>query len=141
MLSSIFVHAFLTQNSDSYPFSGFKAPKAKGMRNSVRGFNETTRAARFGGLSRRDSRTQPRVSTLGTRKITRNRPERAEDLEFRKTPDYSMNGVPWTHPDQELATPPQHLTVVGPKDDPAAKALFAAAIKQPATYKAGRVVG
>ncbi len=37
--------------------------------------------------------------------------------------------------DREFATAPRHLTVVGRKDDPAAQALFAAAIKQPATYK------
>jgi len=33
------------------------------------------------GLSQRDSRTQPRVSTLGTRPIIKNRPERAADWE------------------------------------------------------------
>jgi uncharacterized protein len=37
--------------------------------------------------------------------------------------------------DRELSSPPQHLTVVGGKNDPAAQALFAAAIKQPGTYK------
>ncbi|HEV3210661.1 MAG TPA: hypothetical protein VGY91_10380 [Chthoniobacterales bacterium] len=37
--------------------------------------------------------------------------------------------------DREFNTPPQHLTVVGAKDDAVAKALFAAAIKQPVIYK------
>jgi uncharacterized protein YyaL (SSP411 family) len=37
--------------------------------------------------------------------------------------------------DQELGTPPLHLTVVGKKDDPAAQKLFQTAIAQPATYK------
>ena len=37
--------------------------------------------------------------------------------------------------DEEFNAPPQHLTVVGGKDDPVAQALFAAAIKQPAVYK------
>src|SRR5262245_44280008 len=37
--------------------------------------------------------------------------------------------------DREYNTPPQHLTVVGAKDDPVAKALFAAAIRQPVIYK------
>ncbi|HEX5034914.1 MAG TPA: hypothetical protein VFW62_10560, partial [bacterium] len=35
---------------------------------------------------------------------------------------------------QELAAPPLHLTVVGAKDDPQAKALFAAASRQPVAY-------
>jgi len=37
--------------------------------------------------------------------------------------------------DRELSTPPLHITVVGSKSDPAARALFLAALKQPATYK------
>ncbi|HXQ01349.1 MAG TPA: hypothetical protein VN801_00150, partial [Candidatus Udaeobacter sp.] len=37
--------------------------------------------------------------------------------------------------DGELTSPPLHLTVVGGKDDPAAQALFEAAIKQPGTYR------
>jgi len=37
--------------------------------------------------------------------------------------------------DREFNTPPQHLTVVGGKDDPAAQALFRAVIKRPPTYK------
>src|SRR6516162_225913 len=37
--------------------------------------------------------------------------------------------------DREFNTPPQHLTIVGAKDDPAADALFAAAIRQPTPYK------
>jgi uncharacterized protein YyaL (SSP411 family) len=37
--------------------------------------------------------------------------------------------------DRELGSPPQHLTVVGGKDDPAAQALFEAAIKLPGTYR------
>jgi uncharacterized protein len=37
--------------------------------------------------------------------------------------------------DYEVSRPPLHLTVVGRKDDPAAKALFAAALKYPASYK------
>lgn len=36
--------------------------------------------------------------------------------------------------DLELNTEPQHITVVGGKDDPAARALFAAAIASPAVY-------
>jgi uncharacterized protein len=37
--------------------------------------------------------------------------------------------------DRELNAPPLHITVVGKKDDPAARQLFLAAIAQPATYK------
>jgi uncharacterized protein YyaL (SSP411 family) len=37
--------------------------------------------------------------------------------------------------DRELSQPPLHITVVGSKGDPAASALFLAALKQPATYK------
>lgn len=36
--------------------------------------------------------------------------------------------------DAELRGEPLHLTIVGAKDDPAAKALFAAALKQPASF-------
>ena len=37
--------------------------------------------------------------------------------------------------DSELRAVPLHLTSVGRKGDPAARALFAAALKQPVTYK------
>jgi uncharacterized protein YyaL (SSP411 family) len=37
--------------------------------------------------------------------------------------------------DHELSVAPLHITVVGSKDDPAARALFLAALKQPTTYK------
>ena len=37
--------------------------------------------------------------------------------------------------DHELATDPLHVTVVGHKDDPAARALFAAALASPGAYK------
>jgi uncharacterized protein YyaL (SSP411 family) len=37
--------------------------------------------------------------------------------------------------DYEVGRPPLHLTIVGHKDDPAAKALFLAAMEYPATYK------
>ena len=37
--------------------------------------------------------------------------------------------------DRELSVPPLHITVVGGKNDPAARSLFLAALKQPATYK------
>jgi uncharacterized protein len=37
--------------------------------------------------------------------------------------------------DRELSTDPLHVTVVGGKADPAARDLFLAALKQPATYK------
>ena len=37
--------------------------------------------------------------------------------------------------DYEVSRPPLHLTVVGPKDDPAAKALFQAALQYPSFYK------
>jgi uncharacterized protein len=37
--------------------------------------------------------------------------------------------------DYEVSRPPLHLTVVGHKDDPAAKALFVAAMQYPASYK------
>ena len=37
--------------------------------------------------------------------------------------------------DYEVTRPPLHLTVVGHKDDPAAKALFLAALQYPASYK------
>src|SRR5262249_60505505 len=37
--------------------------------------------------------------------------------------------------DYEVTRPALHLTVVGRKDDPAAKALFVAAIQYPASYK------
>jgi uncharacterized protein len=37
--------------------------------------------------------------------------------------------------DYEVERPPLHLTVVGHKDDPAAKALFVAAMQYPASYK------
>ena len=37
--------------------------------------------------------------------------------------------------DQELGTPPLHVTVVGKKDDPSARSLFLAAIALPANYK------
>jgi uncharacterized protein len=39
--------------------------------------------------------------------------------------------------DKELGTPPLHVTVVGQKDDPAARLLFMAAIALPANYKRG----
>jgi uncharacterized protein len=37
--------------------------------------------------------------------------------------------------DQEMTSSPLHVTVVGRKDDPKAQELFAAAIRQPGTYK------
>jgi uncharacterized protein len=37
--------------------------------------------------------------------------------------------------DYEVVRPPLHLTIVGPKDDPAAQALFQSALRYPATYK------
>ncbi len=37
--------------------------------------------------------------------------------------------------DYEVSRPPLHLTVVGPKDDPAARALFEAALQYPSFYK------
>jgi len=37
--------------------------------------------------------------------------------------------------DYELSRPPLHLTIVGHKDDPAAQALFQAALRYPAAYK------
>jgi uncharacterized protein YyaL (SSP411 family) len=37
--------------------------------------------------------------------------------------------------DREFTSPPLHLTVIGAKDDPAAKALFDATLADPATYK------
>ena len=37
--------------------------------------------------------------------------------------------------DQEMTSSPLHITVVGRKDDPKAQELFAAAIRQPRTYK------
>ncbi|HEY5742690.1 MAG TPA: DUF255 domain-containing protein [Terrimicrobiaceae bacterium] len=37
--------------------------------------------------------------------------------------------------DRELSSPPLHITIVGAKNDPAARALFLAALKQPTTYK------
>ena len=37
--------------------------------------------------------------------------------------------------DKELGTTPLHVTVVGKKDDPAARSLFLAAIALPANYK------
>ena len=37
--------------------------------------------------------------------------------------------------DRELSRPPLHLTVVGGKNDPKARQLFAAALRQPAPYK------
>jgi uncharacterized protein len=37
--------------------------------------------------------------------------------------------------DREIGTAPLHLAIVGRKGDPAARALFATALKQPATYK------
>ena len=36
---------------------------------------------------------------------------------------------------RELSAPPLHITVVGSKNDPAARSLFLAALKQPVTYK------
>jgi uncharacterized protein YyaL (SSP411 family) len=37
--------------------------------------------------------------------------------------------------DYEVVRPPLHLTIVGPKDDSAAQALFQSALRYPATYK------
>jgi hypothetical protein len=37
--------------------------------------------------------------------------------------------------DYEVSRPPLHLTVVGPKDDASAKALFQAALQYPSFYK------
>jgi len=37
--------------------------------------------------------------------------------------------------DYELSRPPLHLTIVGHKDDPAAQALFQAAVRYPVAYK------
>jgi len=42
-------------------------------------------------------------------------------------------GVPLA--DDEVGRSPLHLTVVGPKDDPAARALFEAALQYPSFYK------
>jgi uncharacterized protein len=46
---------------------------------------------------------------------------------------YAVGGILLA--DQELGTPPLHVTVVGKKDDPAAHSLFMAAIALPANYK------
>ena len=37
--------------------------------------------------------------------------------------------------DREIGAAPLHLAIVGRKNDPAARALFAAALKQPVAYK------
>jgi uncharacterized protein YyaL (SSP411 family) len=37
--------------------------------------------------------------------------------------------------DHEITAPPRHITIVGRKDDPAARALFLAALQDPSTYK------
>jgi uncharacterized protein len=37
--------------------------------------------------------------------------------------------------DQEIAAPPRHITIVGRKDDAAARALFRTALQDPSTYK------
>jgi len=37
--------------------------------------------------------------------------------------------------DQEIAAPPRHITIVGRKDDAAARDLFRAALRDPSTYK------
>ncbi len=46
---------------------------------------------------------------------------------------YAVGGILLA--DQELGAPPLHVTVVGKKDDPAARSLFMAAIILPASYK------
>jgi uncharacterized protein YyaL (SSP411 family) len=46
---------------------------------------------------------------------------------------YQVGGVLLA--DRELSVPPLHITVVGGKSDPAARTLFLAALRQPATYK------
>ena len=42
--------------------------------------------------------------------------------------------------DNEVGRPPLHLTVVGPKDDPAARALFEAALQYPSVPRAAAYV-
>jgi hypothetical protein len=37
--------------------------------------------------------------------------------------------------DQEIASPPRHITIVGRKDDPAARGLFRTALQDPSMYK------
>jgi hypothetical protein len=37
--------------------------------------------------------------------------------------------------DQEIASPPRHITIVGRKDDSSARSLFRAALQDPSTYK------
>jgi uncharacterized protein YyaL (SSP411 family) len=46
---------------------------------------------------------------------------------------YAVGGILLA--DQELGAPPLHVTVVGKKDDPAARSLFMAAVALPANYK------
>jgi hypothetical protein len=50
-----------------------------------------------------------------------------------ETHGYAVAGILLA--DQELGTPPLHVTVVGKKDDPAARSLFMAAIALPANCK------
>jgi uncharacterized protein YyaL (SSP411 family) len=46
---------------------------------------------------------------------------------------YAVGGILMA--EHECATEPQHITVVGAKDDPSARALFAAASRSPVSYK------
>ncbi len=60
-----------------------------------------------------------------------------EALRYVVTPQIAQghSAVPTLLAASELATPPIHLTIVGHKDDPAAKLLFAAALAYPTGYK------
>ena len=60
-------------------------------------------------------------------------------MRYLATPEIALRRHPFIggvlSADHELADPPLHVTVSGPKSDPAAKALFLAALHCPAVYK------
>jgi hypothetical protein len=68
--------------------------------------NDARKMDAEGFLSRRDSRTQPRVSTLGTRPIRPNRPERAADWESAEAQHYFDERYVWDILSGALSAPP-----------------------------------
>jgi len=90
-------------------------------------FDEAVRLARFAALlARASGRAEDRATAESS-------------LAWARLPAVVGHRGPYTGglllAIQELAAEPLHVTVVGGKDDPAAQALFAAALKAPTAYK------
>jgi uncharacterized protein YyaL (SSP411 family) len=107
--------------------SGFYTSAASGMLRPTQQLDENVALARFANL----------LGHYTGDPLFRNMAEQAMRhlasqgvLERR---GYQVGGVLLA--DRELSLPPLHITVVGGKNDPAARTLFLAALRQPAAYK------